>query len=123
MAGENPMLPQMDLTFDPRERKGLTTDEVEILYNQWGYNELPVVGIPLWWVFLQQFTGTMQYMLELAIVIAAVVQAWGVFGISNSRHGLYSKYIYSPKYYLVVYFSLPHVFSSFAMVCWPLLKS
>ena len=63
------------------ERKGLTTDEVEKLYEQWGFNELPVIEIPLWKVFIQQFMGTMPYMLELAIIISAAVQDWPDFGI------------------------------------------
>ena len=63
------------------ERKGLTTDEVEKLYEQWGFNELPVIEIPLWKVFIQQFMGTMPYMLELAIIISAAVQDWADFGI------------------------------------------
>ena len=80
-ANENPIHQgPLDLS-DPKEREGLTTDEVEILYKRWGYNELPVIEISLWWVFFLQFTGTMQYILELAIVIAAAVQEWGVAGI------------------------------------------
>ena len=38
---------------------GLTTAQVEKLYEKWGYNELPTVEVPLWYVFLMQFTGTM----------------------------------------------------------------
>ena len=71
----------LDLSFDPKEREGLTTEEVEILYKRWGFNELPFIETSLWWVFFLQFTGTMQYMLELAIIIAAAVQEWGVAGI------------------------------------------
>ena len=63
------------------ERAGLTTDEVDKLYEKWGFNELPVVEIPLWKVFLMQYTGTMPYMLELAIIISAAVQDWPDFGI------------------------------------------
>jgi magnesium-transporting ATPase (P-type) len=71
----------LDLTVDPAEREGLTTEQVEELYKKWGFNELPVIEIPLWWVFLEQYMGTMPYMLELAIVIAGAVQDWIDFGI------------------------------------------
>ena len=64
-----------------QERQGLTDAEAEAQYEIWGYNELPVVEIPLWWVFIQQFMGTMPYMLELAIIISAAVQDWADFGI------------------------------------------
>ena len=80
-SGDNPMHPKVDLSFDPKEREGLTTDQVEELYKQWGYNELPVIEIPLWYVFFIQFTGTMPYMLELAIIIAGAVSDWPDFGI------------------------------------------
>jgi len=82
--GESPMhkeKPKLDLSFDPKEREGLTSAEVEGLYEIHGYNELPVVEIPLWWVFLQQYMGTMPYMLEIAIIIAGATQDWADFGI------------------------------------------
>jgi magnesium-transporting ATPase (P-type) len=63
------------------ERTGLTSEEVENLLKQYGFNELPVIEIPLWKVFLQQFMGTMPYMLELAIIIAAATEDWTDFGI------------------------------------------
>ena len=63
------------------ERDGITNAEAEQLYLIHGYNALPVIEIPLWYVFLQQFMGTMPYMLELAIIIAAAVQDWIDLGI------------------------------------------
>ena len=71
----------LDYTVDPREREGLTTEQAEELYKQWGFNELPIIEIPLWWVFIEQYMGTMPYMLELAIIIAGAVQDWIDFGI------------------------------------------
>lgn len=68
-------------TIEEDERKGLTTEQVEALYEKWGFNELPVIHIPLWKVFLQQFMGTMPYMLELAIIISAAVQDFADLGI------------------------------------------
>lgn len=73
--------PTLDLAFDPAEREGLTTEQAEEAYKKWGFNELPTIEIPLWWVFLEQYMGTMPYMLELAIIIAGAVQDWIDFGI------------------------------------------
>ena len=67
--------------FDESERIGLTSDQAEELYKQWGYNELPEVTVSLWWVLFVQFTGTMPYMLELAAVIAIAVQDYTDFAI------------------------------------------
>ncbi|CAM9119803.1 unnamed protein product, partial [Ectocarpus fasciculatus] len=63
------------------ERAGLTTAQAEELYKVHGFNELPVVDIPLWYIFLIQFTGTMPYMLELACVLALAVQDYVDFAI------------------------------------------
>jgi magnesium-transporting ATPase (P-type) len=73
--------PMVSPRVDPEERQGLTTEQVEALYEKWGFNELPVIHIPLWKVFLQQFMGTMPYMLELAIIISAAVQDFADLGI------------------------------------------
>jgi magnesium-transporting ATPase (P-type) len=67
--------------FDESERIGLTTDQAEELYKQWGYNELPEVTVSLWYILFIQFTGTMPYMLELACIIAIAVQDFPDFGI------------------------------------------
>ena len=75
-------------TTNPDERKGLTTDEVDKLYEKWGFNELPVIEIPLWKVFIQQFMGTMPYMLEICIIISAAVQDWADFGIIIAMVGI-----------------------------------
>jgi H+-transporting ATPase len=66
---------------DPSERDGLTTEQAEELYKTVGFNELPTIDIPIWWVFLEQYTGTMPYMLELAVIIAGAVEDWIDFGI------------------------------------------
>jgi H+-transporting ATPase len=81
--GENPLHKneKVDLSFDPDERAGLTTDQVEELYKKWGFNELPEIVVSLWYLFFIQFTGTMPYMLELACVISIAVQDYPDFGI------------------------------------------
>ena len=42
---------------------------------------MPRIEIPLWWVFVRQFLGTMPNMLELACILAACVRDWLDFGI------------------------------------------
>jgi len=83
-GGNNPLhhgCDTLDLSVNAEERAGLTTDQAEELYKQWGFNELPIIEIPLWWVFLEQYMGTMPYMLELAIIIAVAVGDYIDFGI------------------------------------------
>ena len=63
------------------ERLGLTSEQAEAGIAKWGYNELPQIIVPLWYIFLIQFTGTMPYMLELACVLSLVVQDWIDFAI------------------------------------------
>ena len=81
--GENPLhsSSKVDMSFNPEERNGLTTEQVEELYKQWGFNELPEIKVSLWWLLFIQFTGTMPYMLELACVVALAVQDYPDFGI------------------------------------------
>jgi len=63
------------------QKLGLTTEQAEAATEKWGYNELPQVVVPLWWIFILQFTGTMPYMLELACVLSLVVQDYIDFAI------------------------------------------
>jgi magnesium-transporting ATPase (P-type) len=72
---------KVDLSFDPKERQGLTTAQAEELYISYGYNELPEITISLVYVFFLQFTGTMPYMMEFAAIIAIAVQDYADFGI------------------------------------------
>lgn len=66
---------------DASAKFGLTTEQAEESLAKWGYNELPVVTVSLWYLFFLQFTGTMPYMLELACVISLAVADWPDFGI------------------------------------------
>lgn len=72
---------KVDLSFDPEERAGLSSEKAEELTKQWGYNELPEIKISLYWLLFVQFTGTMPYMLELACIVAIAVQDYADFGI------------------------------------------
>ncbi len=62
-------------------KKGLTSAEAAILLEKYGYNEIPKISIPLWYIFFIQFTGTMPYMLELACVLSLAVTDYEDFGI------------------------------------------
>ena len=63
------------------ERVGLTSQRAEELVKEFGYNELPVIEISLWYLLFLQFTGTMPYMLELACVIALACEDFADFAI------------------------------------------
>lgn len=64
-----------------KERQGLTTVQAEEAYKTFGYNELPLVEVPLWYVFLKQFLGVMPYTMEICVIVAAACQSWPDFGI------------------------------------------
>lgn len=66
----------VDLSFNPEERQGLTTEQAQKALEEFGYNELPVVTVSLWWLFFLQFTGIMPYILEVVAIIAFAVGDW-----------------------------------------------
>jgi magnesium-transporting ATPase (P-type) len=70
-----------NFTVEKDDIHGLSTAQVEKLYEKYGYNELPTIEVPLWYVFLMQFTGTMPYMLELACILSLAVKDWVDFAI------------------------------------------
>lgn len=72
---------KVDTPVNPEERAGLTSEQAEELYKQWGYNELPEIKVSLWWLLFVQFTGTMPYMLEIACIIALAVEDFVDFAI------------------------------------------
>lgn len=78
---EESAIPPVGGKTKEQERLGLTNAEAEEGYKTWGFNELPTIEIPLWWVFLKQFTGTMPYMMEVCIIVAGATQDWPDFGI------------------------------------------
>eukprot|EP01038_Epipyxis_sp_PR26KG_P007486 gene7486-10201_t len=77
----SPLHPKFDTSFDPAERVGLTTEQAEEKYKEWGFNELPEIKVSLLWLLFVQFTGTMPYMLELACLISIIVGDYPDFGI------------------------------------------
>ena len=83
--GHNPIhgapASKLDLSFDPNERKGLSTAQAEELQRTGGFNELPVIEVSKLWIFFIQFTGTMPYMLWLACIISAACDDWPDLGI------------------------------------------
>lgn len=60
---------------------GLTTAEVESSRNKWGLNEIPVPSTPLYVIFLRQFCGFLQVLIEIAALITLSLQDWTDFGI------------------------------------------
>ena len=63
------------------KENGLTTEQAEAWQAKNGYNELPVIEVSKWMLLLNQFRGTMPYMLEGALIIAAIVKDWADAGI------------------------------------------
>lgn len=80
-SGHSPLHPKLDMSFNPEERKGLTTSQAEELQRTVGFNELPTIEVSKLMIFFLQFTGTMPYMLELACVISAACGDWEDLGI------------------------------------------
>jgi H+-transporting ATPase len=70
ISTKSAMLAMPDTT---NARVGLTTAEAEKKLETFGFNELPKVEIPLWKMFLLQFTGTMPYMLEVSCILSLIV--------------------------------------------------
>jgi H+-transporting ATPase len=53
--------------------EGMTTEKAEAYQAQHGYNEIIAPEVSKFWIFVGMFRGTMPYMLETALVVAAVV--------------------------------------------------
>ena len=61
--------------------KGLTDAEVDELVKKYGLNEVPEEKEPLWKMFLKQFTGPMQIMIECAALLCFLIHNWPDFTI------------------------------------------
>ena len=61
--------------------KGLTDSEVAELVKKYGLNEVPEHKEPLWKMFLKQFTGPMQIMIECAALLCFLIHNWPDFTI------------------------------------------
>jgi len=59
--------------------KGLTDEEVKKMVDKYGLNEIPEEKEPLWLMFLKQFTGPMQIMIESAALLCLTIQNWPDF--------------------------------------------
>ena len=92
---EETVIPPVGGKSKEQERLGLTNAEAEEGYKTWGFNELPTIEIPLWWVFLKQFTGTMPYMMEVCIIVAGATQDWPDFGIIIGMVCIFRIFIYN----------------------------
>jgi len=76
---EHGVAPKSEVPLE--DRLGLTSDKAAEQLEKYGYNELPQIVVPLWYIFLIQFTGTMPYMLELACILALIVADYIDFAI------------------------------------------
>jgi H+-transporting ATPase len=64
---------------DPSQ--GLTTEQVESALAKYGPNEIPVPEKPLYLLFLNQFTGFLPLLIEIAAVISLAASDYIDFGI------------------------------------------
>lgn len=61
--------------------KGLTTDQVEKALARYGPNEIPVPEKPIYMLFLNQFTGFLPLLIEIAAIVSLGAQDYVDFGI------------------------------------------
>lgn len=59
--------------------RGLTTSEAKRMQEKYGLNEVPEDKEPLWKLFIKQFTGPMQIMIECAALLCLSIQNWPDF--------------------------------------------
>ncbi len=61
--------------------QGMKTVDVIALQEKYGFNELDHIEVSKFKLFVDQFRGTMPYMLEVALLVAAAVRDWPDVGI------------------------------------------
>jgi len=61
--------------------EGLSTEEAKRMVERYGLNEVPEEKEPLWKLFVKQFTGPMQIMIECAALLCLSIQNWPDFSI------------------------------------------
>ena len=64
-----------------KDMQGLTTAQAEKLLEECGKNEIPENITPWYWILAKQFIGIMPFMIEIACVLALLVQDWLDFGL------------------------------------------
>ena len=55
---------------------GLSTEEANKNLEQYGRNEIPILHVSILHLFLMQFVGTMPYILEICLILAAAALDW-----------------------------------------------
>jgi len=55
---------------------GLSTDEANKNLELYGKNEIPTIHVSILHLFLMQFVGTMPYILEICLILAAAALDW-----------------------------------------------
>lgn len=60
---------------------GLTPSQVEESREKWGTNEISAPVTPSYVIFLRQFTGFLQVLIEIAAIITLALQDWTDFAL------------------------------------------
>lgn len=78
---EDEISPELEALLHTNPLSGLTSAEVQERLVQFGHNELPERKPNPFLKFIRYFMGPISYLIEIACIIAAVVQDWIDFGI------------------------------------------
>ncbi|SAM01965.1 hypothetical protein [Absidia glauca] len=78
---EDEISPELEALLHTNPLSGLTSAEVQERLAQFGHNELPERKPNPFLKFIRYFMGPISYLIEIACIIAAVVQDWIDFGI------------------------------------------
>ncbi|KAI9225370.1 MAG: H(+)-ATPase [Piptocephalis tieghemiana] len=73
--------PELEELLNTDFRTGLTTEEAEKRFQEFGPNEIAEVKSNKILKFLSYFTGAIAYLIEIAAILSGVVQDWLDFGI------------------------------------------
>ena len=82
----------------PTSSQGLSSEDVQRLHSQFGYNELPEKSVNPLLKFLSYFWGPIPWMIEAAMILSALVGRWTDFGIiltllaANAIVGFWEEY-------------------------------
>lgn len=79
---KEPPFPLSDLDNNKEKlAEGLSTEKAKEMEAIYGLNEVPEEKEPLWKLFIKQFTGPMQLMIEAAALLCLIIQNWPDFTI------------------------------------------
>ena len=58
-------------------QRGLSTAQVQSLHNQWGSNTIPTPTVPLYIIWVRQFTGFLPLLIAMAALVSLLVEGKG----------------------------------------------